>query len=773
MRIAGIFGGILAAIAALIGGCADPSTPDEVTGGEAALGAPAREPAGSDSARLRADLIVHYSFDSAAPAGMVTDDSGHGRTGVLQGAAAITPDGRFGAALALEGTTSYLELPAHLTEGVHDFTAAAWINLDDTRGWARLFDLGGAAGFVFLTPSTPDARIRYSAFAGTGAEGIATAPSLPTGVWKHVAITTAGRDYRIYVDGVEAASALTVATEPDAIGDNTAGNWIGRSRFPDPLLRGRIDDVRLYRRALSQPEIAALARPARDYANWRFDEVHGTTVADRSALGLTGHIAGRARFVPGAIGRALRLDGTGPHVVLPPGLVAGCTDFTLTAWTRLATNPPWNRVFDFGLPDASSFMYLSPAGVGPAGPELRFGLVTPRGIADVGFPFELPLGEWTHLAVTLRDDTASLFLNGRPVVRQGGISVHPSDMGITTGNFFGRSTFADPSFDGALDDIRMSCRAFDDREIAQLAHRPAPAALPDQLPLSGAITDVHDPVAFERAGRIWVFSTGPGILTRSSTDLHSWTLGARVFAENPPWVTRTIGTIDALWAPDLSYFGGTHHLYYAASTFGSNRSCIGHATKDDLDSPAAWTDRGPVICSNVTTVDDFNAIDPNVVEEVGGTRLLAFGSFWSGIKLVRLDASGARADQAMIALASRPGDALEAPYIVYRAPYYYLFLSFDFCCQGAASTYRVGVGRSRQVTGPYVDRTGLDLRHGGGTPVVTGDSRWAGPGHNAILHHRGRDYNLYHAYDVLANSTPTLRISELVWQDGWPVSAEP
>jgi arabinan endo-1,5-alpha-L-arabinosidase len=692
----------------------------------------------------------------------------------LQGAAAITPDGRIGGALALEGTTSFLELPPDLTEGVHDVTIAAWINLDETRGWARLFDFGGTSGFVFLTPTTPDALIRYSAFAGAGAEGIATAPSIPTGVWKHVAITTHGRDYRLYVDGVEAASVLTVATEPDSIAANTGGNWIGRSRFPDPLLRGRIDEFRIYRRALGQPEIAALAQPQRDYARWRFDETAGTIVADSSDLGLTGAIAGGASFGPGAIGGAITLDGAGQYVALPTGLVAGCTDFTLTAWAKLRTNLPWNRVFDFGKPDLSSFMYLSPAGFGPAGQELHFGLVTPRGIHDVGFPFQLPQGEWTHLAVTLRDDTATVFLNGRAVVRQGGVTSNPSDMGATTGNFFGRSTFADPSFDGSLDEIRMSCRAFDDREIAQLAHRPAPSVLPDQLPLTGQITNIHDPAILEDAGRFWIFSTGRGLGVHSSTDLLDWTAEASVFPENPPWVAQTIGELDSLWAPDPSTFGGTHHLYYAASTFGSNRSCIGHATKDDLGAPDPWVDHGPVICSNVTTIDDFNAIDPNMVLDQEGHRWLVFGSFWSGIKLIRLDpTTGARADDSMVSLASRPGDALEAPFVIYRAPYYYLFMSFDFCCQGAASTYRVVVGRSSSVTGPYFDRTGLDLLHGGGTPVVTGDSRWAGPGHNAILHHDGRDYNLYHSYDVLANGIPTLRISELVWQDGWPISAEP
>jgi arabinan endo-1,5-alpha-L-arabinosidase len=392
------------------------------------------------------------------------------------------------------------------------------------------------------------------------------------------------------------------------------------------------------------------------------------------------------------------------------------------------------RVFDFGKADFSSFMYLSPAGFGPSGQELRFGLIAPTAVHDVGFPYVMPLAEWTHLAVVLRDDTATLFLNGRAVTRQAGVTANPSDMGVTIGNFLGRSTFPDPSFDGALDDIRLSCRAFDDHEIQYLAHLPAPATLPKQRPVQGDVTFVHDPSIIEAQGKYRIFSTGPGLITRTSPDLVTWTVTGSVFSENPAWITARFGAIDSLWAPDISYFGGTYHLYYAASAFGSNHSCIGHATRADLESNQPWTDLGPVICSNDGgSVDDWNAIDPNVVIDAQGNPWLAFGSFWSGLKLIALDAGGARADHTITSIATRPETSIEAPFIIYRAPYYYLFASYDFCCQGDNSSYNVRVGRSKSISGPYLDRTGLDMMHGGGTPVVAGDSRWRGPGHNAVL----------------------------------------
>lgn len=726
-----------------------------------------------DNLRIQTDLLLHYEFERVA-GGAVIDSSGYGRHGALQGAAALTESGRIGSALELNGVDAYVEVPDGTVDGVQEVTIATWVNLARVDPWSRIFDFGGSTGgFMYMTSSTHDGFLRYSAFTETGNEGTVMAPALTAGMWKHVAVTSSGRDYRLYVDGVEAGHALTIPVSPADLVHSVA-NWIGRSRFPDPLLAGRIDDFRIYDRVLSQGELAALAHPQNDYVHYRFEE-SGELVLDSSELRLHGAIRGNAARVEGLIGRALQLNGDGAHVALPAGIVEDCTDLTVTSWVKLRSNQPWNRLFDFGTPDASSFMYLSPAGFGPAGQELRFGLISPAGIHDVGFPYVMPLQEWTHVGVVLRGDTATLYLNGRAVVSQGGIVAHPRDMGTTTGNFLGKSTFAvDPPFDGALDDVRISCRAYEHREIEQLAHLPPPARLPNQRPVSGDIVHVHDPVIMRAGDTYYLFSTGPGVMVRTSKDLKHWTFAGSALAENPAWVTERFGPLDSLWAPDISYFGGSYHLYYSASTFGSNRSCIGHATKADLASNEPWIDRGPVICSNQDgSVDDWNAIDGNVILDQEGTPWMAFGSFWGGLQMIRLDPTGARADSAVINIAARPNTAIEAPYIIYRAPYYYMFASFDFCCRGADSTYWVAVGRSTSVTGPYLDRSGLDMRFGGGTPVVLGNARWRGPGHNAILRQGNQDLNVYHAYDALDGGIPTLRISELVWHEGWPVNAEP
>ncbi len=722
-----------------------------------------------DNLRLRTELLALYEFEDGAA--RATDTSGYERHGTFVGGAAIALDAERGAGLSLNGTSAYVELASGITDAASELTVATWIKLSQAGAWSRIFDFGGPGGFLFLTPSTHDGLLRFSAFTSFDHEGIVTAPALPVGAWKHVAVTSRGREYRLYVDGVEAGSALGEPVTPAQVGSG-AGQWLGRSRFPDPLLGASLDDFRVYDRALSQAEIAKLASAQSGYSHYRFEEASGTTVLDSSGRQLHGALVGSAQREPGLIGRALRLSGG--HVRLPEGVVADCSDFSFGAWTKLRQNQPWNRVFDFGSPDFSSFMYLSPAGVGAAGQELRFGLVTPVGVHDLGYPFTMPLEEWAHVGVTLRDQTATLFLNGRAASALSGVTSNPSDMGDTLQNTFGKSLFNDASFTGALDDVRFSCRGWDARELAQLAHPPLPTNAPVQRPLSGAIADVHDPAIIAAPGGYYLFSTGPGLLARFSPDLTSFTFVGQVFAENPPWVVERFGNLDALWAPDISFFGGTYHLYYAASTFGSNRSCIGHATKADLASSEAWVDHGPVLCSNQDgSVDDFNAIDANVIVDQAGTPWLSFGSFWGGLQLVPLSASGERQGTDIHTIARGPGTAVEAPYVVYRAPYYYLFASFDFCCRGADSTYRVVVGRSTSVTGPYLDRSGLPMLQAGGTPVVSGSSRFRGPGHNAVLATLGQTFNVYHAYDASNGGVPTLRISPLLWQDGWPVNAEP
>lgn len=299
---------------------------------------------------------------------------------------------------------------------------------------------------------------------------------------------------------------------------------------------------------------------------------------------------------------------------------------------------------------------------------------------------------------------------------------------------------------------------------------------PRILNLSGNLI-THDPTIIEENGTYYVLQTGaetdglvlPG---KRSSNLTQWdgTAGAFTNGNSPYWLRQRVPGVKNLWAPDLSHFNGQFHLYYSVSTFGSNHSCIGHATRPSM-AWGSWQDRGAVMCS--TNRDNYNAIDPNIVVDEGGTPWMSFGSFWDGIKIVRLNADGNRADSNVHSLASRGGGAIEAPVIIKRCGYYYLFVSFDRCCQGSNSNYNIRVGRSTNLLGPYYDKSGRSMLNGGGTLLVSGNFNWRGPGHNSVFFSNGKAYNLYHAYQAF-NGQPNLRISEMAWgADGWPISPGP
>jgi len=283
---------------------------------------------------------------------------------------------------------------------------------------------------------------------------------------------------------------------------------------------------------------------------------------------------------------------------------------------------------------------------------------------------------------------------------------------------------------------------------------------------------VHDPTLFEDDGTYYVFSTGildpadPGGIyaRRSTTSLAGpWeSLGAIAL---PEW-TRAYG-VNHLWAPHVIERGGIFHLYYSASSFGTNTSAIGLATTRTPGDLASWRDQGPILTSDEG--DDFNAIDPQVFRGDRGRWQITFGSFWSGIKVQEL--TDMRTPVGPVrALASRPGvefNPIENPQVFRHGRYWYLTTSWDFCCQGAESTYQVAVGRSRSASGPYLDRDGVPLTEGGGTVILSERGNQVGTGAMDVLHEFGRYYAVHHYYDD--GGPARMQVREVEWEDGWPV----
>lgn len=306
--------------------------------------------------------------------------------------------------------------------------------------------------------------------------------------------------------------------------------------------------------------------------------------------------------------------------------------------------------------------------------------------------------------------------------------------------------------------------------------------------MTGDLAPVHDPCLIKEGGTYYVYGTSmpgsPGITLHTSPDLIHWTSRAAIFDSVPAWALELIPGARGMWAPDASRFRGGYRLYYAVSTFGSNRSAIGLATNVTLDSSAPdyrWQDRGLVLMSREG--DDFNAIDPNHFVDREGRSWLVYGSFWNGIMMRRLDdATGKLADgePRVHALARRPEptgapDPIEGAYLFERGGYYYLFASYDYCCKGVRSTYYTAYGRSREVTGPFVGRDGGAMLEGRGTVILKADleekQRWRGPGGCGVFRDQGREYIVYHAYDAWHHGIPTLRIAPLTWSsDGWPTT---
>lgn len=267
----------------------------------------------------------------------------------------------------------------------------------------------------------------------------------------------------------------------------------------------------------------------------------------------------------------------------------------------------------------------------------------------------------------------------------------------------------------------------------------------------------------------------------SSTNLIDWTFAGSVFtpAERPFWGTPNAG----IWAPHIVKIGETFNYYYSLSTWGDPNPGIGVATASHPLGP--WTDHGPLLRS--LSIEVNNSIDPTVFEAEGKVYMI-WGSF-RGIYGVELSSDGLtlkdgdQAKNTKILLAgldtsnSWNGATYEAPYVIFKDGYYYLFLSSGTCCDGHNSTYNVRVVRSSSPMGPYtdhLDRSALGTYRG--YQVLMGSSYFAGPGHNSIItDQEGNDYIVYHAFDTSESpsygNSPrrSLMIDLLIWNEqGWP-----
>ena len=299
------------------------------------------------------------------------------------------------------------------------------------------------------------------------------------------------------------------------------------------------------------------------------------------------------------------------------------------------------------------------------------------------------------------------------------------------------------------------------------------------------LMEMPDPAVIEAdKGSFYIFATGRGLPIYHSTDLVNWERVGSVFETAvPAWSKKAVPATRGIWAPDIVKLNDTYFVYYSVSSFGSQRSVIGVAMNTTLDHTSddyQWVDQGLVIESNPGQCD-FNAIDPAVFQQDDGRTYMVWGSYWGGIKVIELNPETGKPLEAkpeILSVAARPNHpthAIEGAYMVRHGDYYYLFVSWDSCCDGAESTYKVIVGRSKTLLGPYVDFTGKAMVDGGGTRVLANNDNWRGPGHNSVLTTDEGNWLVHHVYDTLhLESQRILQIRPIYWtQDGWPVVGEP
>ncbi|HMJ11714.1 MAG TPA: LamG domain-containing protein, partial [Polyangiaceae bacterium] len=211
-----------------------------------------------DGGTLTLGLVAHYRFDETRGSSAADATRNNQPATLVDGANFAS--GIQGNAVSLDGDGEHVSLPANIVQSYRAFSISVWVRLNTTPSGARVFDFGtGTTRYMFLSPRTSTNQTRFGiSTGGIGAEQQLSTAALSTGNWHHVAVTLAGNTGTFYVDGAQVAQNTSMTLTPADL-DDTNRNWLGRSQYTsDPFFDGRIDNLRMYSRALTLQEVQML-----------------------------------------------------------------------------------------------------------------------------------------------------------------------------------------------------------------------------------------------------------------------------------------------------------------------------------------------------------------------------------------------------------------------------------------------------------------------------------------------------------------------------------
>ncbi len=273
---------------------------------------------------------------------------------------------------------------------------------------------------------------------------------------------------------------------------------------------------------------------------------------------------------------------------------------------------------------------------------------------------------------------------------------------------------------------------------------------------------IHDPSTITWCdGNYYAFGTRGGGLI--SSDGWTWHSGA----------VRPGGGA----APDVLRIGARYLVIYGATGGGLGGQHNGqiltmwNRTLDPKSPDFKFTD--PVVVASSDGLEDCDAIDPSLLLDPNDGRLwLSYGTYFGFIRLAELDPKTGRRIEGNVAIDIAID--CEATYLMYRDGWYYLLGTHGTCCSGPNSTYNIRVGRSRKVSGPYLDHMGVDMLRGGGKLVVAAGGRFIGPGHFGLLDLGDgvQKFSCHYEADLDRGGRSVLDIRPLLWKDGWPVAGD-